>query len=106
MAKRIVLLTTLISTLLNLCGSVTNFMVEMDINEELCLSEYFSDTTLVVFRVDAEDENIEYKIVDPEEKVLATKQGNRLAESFTTYTGGYYQCCIKNHSGKEQNIHF
>ena len=65
--------------------------------EQICMHEYFSDKTLVIFEGHMNVTNAVLKISDAEEKVLVEKERNpEFKEAFTTFQGGYYEFCLTN----------
>lgn len=96
--------------IINYSLCVSNFILHLNQGEELCLDEYFSDKTLVIYEIATEKENIHVKIYDPTDKVVYAQvtvqiiQNNikRFKESFTTFNGGYYQACIQNENYNEE----
>jgi hypothetical protein len=82
---------------LNLTYQITSLMVNLGPQEEQCLHEYFSDKTLVIYEIFANITDINIKITDPEEKVLYEKSNEpNFKQAFTTYVGGYFECCFWN----------
>ena len=49
---------------------VTNFILNLSQEEELCLDEYFSDKTLVIYEISTEFDKIDVKLYDPTDKVM------------------------------------
>lgn len=88
---------SLLITLVSFSLQVTNFFLHLDPQEEVCMHEYFSDKTLVIYEAffNVTDANVVIK--DPEEKVLASRERVKdFKEAFTTYSGGYYEVCLTN----------
>ena len=82
---------------------VSNFVLHLNEGEELCLDEYFSDKTLVIYEISTEKNNVHVKIYDPSDKVVYSQNNiKRFKESFTTFNGGYYQACIQNENYNEE----
>ncbi len=83
--------------LINYSLQVTNLYFYLEPQEELCLHEYFSDKTLVIYEAHFNVTEANVKITDPDEKAIADKQRvNEFKEAFTTFTGGYYGICLTN----------
>lgn len=61
-----------ISFVLSVINSVNHITFLLERGEELCLSEYFSDKTLVIYTLNSLH-NIEVKITDPDERVKFSK---------------------------------
>ena len=66
--KLILLLSTLASIF-----SVYNFNIHLEESEELCLDEYFSDKTLVIYEVITDKQNIHVSIYDPSDAVVTSE---------------------------------
>jgi hypothetical protein len=64
--KVFVLLTTLLHVF-----SVYNFNIHLEESEELCLDEYFSDKTLVIYEVLAHNPNIHVSLYDPADAIVS-----------------------------------
>lgn len=58
----------LINIVISLITCVNHIMFELQRNEDLCFSEYFSDKTLVIFTFDSTGP-MEVKITDPDERI-------------------------------------
>jgi hypothetical protein len=94
--KTLIIFTTFI-LLINLSFQVTNVIFYLEPNEELCLHEYFSDKTLVIYEAHFNVTEGIAKIRDPDEKILADKERiSTFKEAFTTFSGGYYEICLTN----------
>jgi hypothetical protein len=50
--------------------SVSSFSLHLEENEELCLDEYFSDKTLVIYEMTTDKPNIHVSLYDSEDKVI------------------------------------
>ena len=104
MSLKYFVLLTVIAVLLNPSLQVTNFSYILGASERICLHEYFSDKTLVVYEVFSEQAETQFTINDPDGKALFDKKNTKMfKESFTTFSGGYYEICIQNHNGSEQS---
>ena len=91
------LLFATICLLISATLSVTNLILYLEPQEEICLHEYLADKTLVIYDLNFNTTNANVKISDPEEKVLAEKERvMEFKEAFTTFSGGYYEICISN----------
>ncbi len=64
--------TILISIILSFINSVNHLTFKLDRGEDLCLSEYFSDKTLVIYSVTS-SHPMEVKITDPDDKIKFQK---------------------------------
>ncbi len=62
----------LLSIILSFINSLNNLSFKLEKGEDLCLSEYFSDKTLVIYTITS-DYNIHVRISDSDEKVKADK---------------------------------
>lgn len=87
---------------------VTRFGFTIERQDTICLHEYLSDKTLIVYEIYSDQAETRYTITNPDGVVTLDKQNTKqFKESFTTYTGGYYEICIINNSAQEQaNIEF
>jgi hypothetical protein len=98
----------IMSIIFNFSLSVTNLAFYLQPNEDLCLDEYFSDKTLVIYDVVFNTTNASVKITDPEDKIMMDKERlSEFKEAFTTFTGGYYEICIVNKDRENvSEVHF
>jgi hypothetical protein len=55
---------------INYTNCVSSFTIHLNQGEELCLDEYFSDKTLVIYEISTEATNVHLKIYDPADKIL------------------------------------
>ena len=60
--------TILLSIILSFINSVNHLTFKLDRGEELCLSEYFSDKTLVIYTITSNNP-MEVKITDPDDRI-------------------------------------
>lgn len=67
-----IIFTITISLLINLITSVNRMVFNLERGEDLCLSEYFSDKTLVVYEI-LGDQKFEVEIHDSEDRLKAKK---------------------------------
>jgi hypothetical protein len=49
---------------------VSNFVLHLNAGEELCLDEYFSDKTLVIYEIATDKNNVNVKIYDSSDKIV------------------------------------
>jgi hypothetical protein len=56
--------------IINYSLCVSNFVLHLNEGEELCLDEYFSDKTLVIYEIVTDKTNVHVKIYDPSDKVV------------------------------------
>ena len=61
-----------LSLLISFITCVNRMTFKLEKGEDLCLSEYFSDKTLVVYEISS-DENVEVEIHDSEDRLKAKK---------------------------------
>ena len=61
-----------LSLLISIITCVNRMTFKLEKGEDLCLSEYFSDKTLVVYEISS-DENVEVEIHDSEDRLKAKK---------------------------------
>ena len=61
-----------LSLLISIITSVNRMTFKLEKGEDLCLSEYFSDKTLVVYEIMG-DENLQIEIHDSEDRLKAKK---------------------------------
>ncbi len=91
------LLSLTVCLLITTTLSVTNLIIYLEPQEEICLHEYLADKTLVIYELAFNTTSNNVKISDPEEKVLAEKERvTEFKEAFTTFSGGYYEICVTN----------
>jgi hypothetical protein len=91
------LFAALASMLITSTFCVSSMFYYLEPKEQICMHEYFSDKTLVIFEGHTNVTNAIIKISDPEEKVLVEKERNpEFKEAFTTFQGGYYEFCVTN----------
>lgn len=84
-----------------------NFIFNLEKDEDLCLDEYFSDRTLIIYEINSNVENMGVKILDPNDTVINEEISvGSYKHAFTSFTGGYYQCCIINKSERIAEIYF
>ena len=103
MSLKYFLILTIASILLKYSLEVTSFSYTLDIREEFCLHEYLSDKTLVVLEIYSDQPETQFTILDPERATTIDKKNTKqFKESFTTFSGGYYEICIENHSTSSQ----
>jgi hypothetical protein len=103
MSLKYFVLLTITAVLLNLSSQVTSFTYMLDAKDTVCLHEYFSDKTLVVYEIYSDQPETQFTIRDPEGKALFDRKNTKMfKESFTTYSGGYYEICIKNGNTNDQ----
>lgn len=84
---RVLIRTILISLILSFICCVSHFNFELQRNEDLCFSEYFSDKTLVIYTVEA-NSPIELKISDPDDKIKFQKVKQHI---FQIYFHSYHE---------------
>ncbi len=65
-------LSIIISILISYVTSVNRMSFKLEKGEDLCLSEYFSDKTLVVYEIQA-DQKFDVEIHDSEDRLKAKK---------------------------------
>ena len=62
----------ILSLIISYISSVNRMVFKLERGEDLCLSEYFSDKTLVVYEIKGE-EKIEVEIHDSEDRLKSKK---------------------------------
>lgn len=89
-------------------ASMDDFTFFLDAGDKLCLFEYFSDSTLVVYDVTSSSPNANsIHIADSEGHYLVKKENQyNFKESLTTTVGGNYEICIHNTDKTEQGFTF
>jgi hypothetical protein len=53
--------------------TAANFILNLEVSEEQCLDEYFSDKTLVIYQISSSSDKTKVRISDPEDAVLYDK---------------------------------
>jgi hypothetical protein len=103
-----VLLFSLIISFIGISLQVTNLSVYLQPQEEMCLYEYFSDKTLVIYDLIFNVTEANVRIRDPDDKVLTEKEKvPNFKEAFTTFIGGYYEACFTNKDREHvAEVHF
>jgi len=61
---KVILHTILLSLILSFINSVNHLTFKLERGDDICLSEYFSDKTLVIYSINSQY-NMEVKITDP-----------------------------------------
>lgn len=58
---------------INYAFCVSNFIINLEPGEEMCLDEYFSDKTLVIYTINSNIQTTSVKIIDPNDQTLHLK---------------------------------
>jgi hypothetical protein len=107
MSLKYFLIFTISSILLTKTFQLNNFSFTLDKSDRMCLHEYLSDKTLVIYEIYSDTVDIRYTITNPDGEVLFDKQNTKqFKESFTTYSGGYFEICLNNSSNESAKIDF
>ena len=73
--------------------------------DEYCLTEYFPDKTLIIFKVNSDSHRIKCEVTY-DDKPIMTKVTNEFIYPFTTNEGGDYSMCVTNLDTKDEDINF
>jgi hypothetical protein len=88
-------------------SSIHKFYRYLEKYEEDCITEYFSDLTLVVFEIKSESDQVKYSIYGPDGKMIQFKERVDLFKwGFTTNNGGHYKACVLNLSKKRTKVEY
>jgi len=103
--KKISLIILIFIILINVSYSqYSSFGMEVLPKQERCLSEYYKTSTIVIFELNADNEDIALIIESPDGNAIYSNQNYTSLYSFTTKSSGYYTVCCKNVGKNAQEV--
>jgi len=103
--KKISLIILILVILINVSYSqYSSFGMEVLPKQERCLSEYYKTSTIVIFELNADNEDIALIIESPDGNAIYSNQNYTSLYSFTTKSSGYYTVCCKNVGKNAQEV--
>ena len=82
----------------------SSFGMELDSNQERCLSEYYKSQTVIIFELNSQIKEMQLEVRSPDGKIYYRHTNTTSLYSLTTKNNGFYSVCAKNNGNIKGEI--